>query len=70
MIVKIMFERGYWIVGKRKWWYEGSETRGTHHYFVLDSNIEGVIGKRVAVPINSAMLFILNYDYKKEQKNK
>ena len=62
MIVKIIFERGWYIIGKRKWWYQFDETGGTHHYFVLETNMDSdMVGKRIAVPIKSVLVFILNY---------
>ncbi len=51
-----------WFKGIRKWRYTSQETHGTHHFTVLDGSEEfkPLIGRRIAVPINSAKYFIIN----------
>ena len=61
MIMKIAFLDGSWLLGNRKWYYHYNETKGTHHYTVLDGSTEFIplIGFKIAVPINSVKYFIL-----------
>ena len=58
----VHFPDGSWFYGERKWNYPPTETHGTHHFMIIDGSEEFVdlIGKKVAVPINSARFFILD----------
>jgi hypothetical protein len=62
MKTKIMFNCVDYIIGKRRWWYGLDETTRVHYYLVIDSNMKDIIGKKVAVPINSVMLFVFNWN--------
>jgi hypothetical protein len=58
----IYYPDGTWVKGIRKSKYIPQETRGTHHYLVIDANneeLKKLIGKRIAVPINSVKYFVL-----------
>jgi hypothetical protein len=58
----IQYPDGSWIKGIRKKNYINNETHGTHHYFVTEVSEfidKGIIGKRIAVPINSVKYFII-----------
>ena len=66
MIMKVVFQDNSWIIGKRGWREIGipmHETKGTHHFTVIDSsdNMRDLRKREVAIPINSAKYFILNY---------
>ena len=57
----IVYKDGTWFKGDRKWHFL-NETKGTHHFIVLDGSEEfkKLIGKRVAVPIPVVKYFVLN----------
>jgi hypothetical protein len=55
----IQYPDGSYIKGIRKKQYVNQETRGTHHYLVTDATEQSLIGKRVAIPINSVKYFII-----------
>jgi hypothetical protein len=55
----IQYPDGSFIKGTRKKQYVNQETRGTHHFFVTDATEKSLIGKRVAIPINSVKYFII-----------
>ena len=55
----IQYPDGSWVKGIRKKNYINQETRGTHHFMVLDASDKSLIGKRIAVPINSVKYFII-----------
>jgi hypothetical protein len=55
----IQYPDGTFIRGVRKKQYVNQETRGTHHYMVTDATEKSLIGKRVAIPINSVKYFII-----------
>jgi hypothetical protein len=55
----IRYPDGTYIQGVRKKQYVNQETRGTHHFLVTDATDKTLIGKRVAIPINSAKYFII-----------
>lgn len=59
MRMRIIFNDGDQMEGNRKWWFQPQETKGTHHYIVTKSANPNLIGKRIAVPINSVKYFIL-----------
>lgn len=67
MIMKIVYPDGTWFIGERNQKAMGylynHETKGTHHYFVLDYGTvyELVKGQEVAIPINSVKYFVLDY---------
>jgi hypothetical protein len=69
MIMIIHFPDDSWIYGERKWWFFLKETKGTHHFIVLNASreLKETIGQKVAIPINSAKFFIL--DANKELKD-
>ena len=55
----IQYFDGSWIKGVRKKSYIQQETHGTHHFMVIDTSesLKHLIGKRVAIPINSVKYF-------------
>ena len=55
----IQYADGTFIQGVRKKGYINQETRGTHHFMVTDATDKTLIGKRVAIPINSVKYFII-----------
>ena len=58
----VVFPDGSWLKGIRKSKYVPQETHGTHHFYVTEVSEfmdKEIIGKRVAVPINSAKYFIV-----------
>jgi hypothetical protein len=55
----IRYPDGTYIQGVRKKQYVNQETRGTHHFMVTDATDKTLIGKRVAIPINSVKYFII-----------
>ncbi len=60
MIMKIVYSDGSWLLGDRKWYFL-SETKGTHHYKVLDGSPEfqRLKGRKLAVPIQAPKYFVL-----------
>lgn len=67
MIMQVVFLDGSSFVGKRgnkeTGYIFSHETKGTHHFTVLDADTEyeDLIGLEVAVPINVVKYFVLNY---------
>jgi hypothetical protein len=62
MECKIIFNEGSWVTGRRVNFTERmkiSETKGTHHWIVSDSNDKTIIGKRIAIPINSMKYLVV-----------
>ncbi len=61
MIMKIAYPDGSRFIGDRKWYFPYRETKGTHHFIVRDGSEEFklLIGRKLAVPINSPKYFIL-----------
>ena len=64
MIMKIKFHDGTWFVGEINWKTRIDETKGTHHFKVIEGSQEFILlkGKEIAVPITSAKYFVLNLD--------
>ena len=65
MIMKIVYSDGSWVIGNRKWNYL-NETKGTHHFLVLDgSNAEykSLVGQKIAVVIQQVRYFILDWQH-------
>ncbi len=63
MEMQIVFLDGSSFYGKRGLKEIGiipHETKGTHHFTVIDSDDSELIGKEVAVPISSVKYFVLN----------
>ena len=63
MKMKIVYPDGSWFIGDRNWKTQHDETKGTHHYTVLDGD-SGFIklkGKEIAVPVNQVKYFILHH---------
>lgn len=63
MIVKVVYDNGIWFIGKRTWKQSLDETRGCHHFVVLDGNVHfaEVIGKEIAIHVSNPLYFELNY---------
>ena len=67
MIMQIVFLDDSSMVGRRSMKETGllfnHETKGTHHFTVLDADSEygDLIGQEVAIPISSVRYFVLNY---------
>lgn len=67
MLMKIVYPDGSWFVGNRNRKAIGfpfnHETNGTHHFFVVSGSDEfkSFIGDELAVPVNQAKFFVLNY---------
>jgi len=61
MIMTIRYKDGSWFRGDRKLYFL-NETKGTHHFIVLDGSEEfkELIGRKIAVPVQSPKYFILN----------
>jgi hypothetical protein len=55
----IRYPDGTYIQGVRKKQYVNQETHGTHHFMVTDATDKTLVGKRVAIPINSVKYFII-----------
>lgn len=49
----VYYPDGSWFTGIRKWNYPPQETRGTHHFMVVDGSevFKPLINKRIAVPV-------------------
>jgi hypothetical protein len=58
-VMTIQYPDGTFIKGIRKAKYVNQETRGTHHFMVTDATDKTLVGKRVAIPINSVKYFII-----------
>ena len=57
----VYFPDGSWFRGDRKWYFPMQESKGTHHFIVKDGDDENfgdLVGRRVAVPINSVQFFL------------
>jgi hypothetical protein len=61
MTTKILLEHGQYVISERRWWYSLIDPPNMLFYDVADSNIDGLIGKRIAIPINSVILFVINW---------
>lgn len=66
MIMKIIFNDSTKLIGRRglkEVGFINHETKGTHHFTVLDGTAEFItmVGQEVAVPINSVKYFVLDY---------
>lgn len=67
MKMKIVYTDGTWFIGNRNnkamGYIMNHETKGTHHYFVVDTGTKTqmIIGQEVAVPIVRADFFVLDY---------
>lgn len=61
MKMKVVYNDGSWIMGKRYFHWLYGETPGTHHLIVLDSSEEftHLIGSKIAVVIAQVKYFIL-----------
>ena len=61
MKMKVVYNDGSWIIGKRYFHWLYGETLGTHHFIVLDSSgeLKHLIGKKIAVVIAQVQYFIL-----------
>ena len=64
MKCKIVFNDGTYFIGRLVNWWEKliiGETKGTHHWIVLNSGSisDDILGKRIAVPINSMKYLII-----------
>jgi hypothetical protein len=59
--IKVVYPDGMWLVGKSYIHWSYKVTPGTHHYEVLEAckELEGLVGKRVAVVISQVKYFIL-----------
>ena len=55
----IQYPDGSWFKGVRNRKYIHQETHGTHHFMVTDASDKSLIGKRIAIPINSVKYFII-----------
>ena len=53
------YQDGTFIKGIRKSKYVNQETHGTHHLLVTDATEKSLIGKRIAIPINSVKYFVI-----------
>lgn len=66
MKMRIIFPDSSWFLGDRDSKAMGGfinhETKGTHHFFVLDGDesFKPLIGQELAVPINQVKYFIMN----------
>jgi hypothetical protein len=63
----IVYPDWSWIEGERNrkttGWFFNHETKGTHHFVVIDGSeiIKEFIGKEVAVPINQVKFFVIGH---------
>jgi hypothetical protein len=57
----ICFPDGTWLKGIRKRKYISQETRGTHHFMIIETSdtLKDLMGKRIAIPINSVKYFVI-----------
>ena len=64
MTMKVVFLDGHWFVGRRELTWRYGETKGTHHFRVLDGDpwMRDLIGAKIAVPISSVQYFVLEYE--------
>jgi hypothetical protein len=58
----IIYPDGTWFIGVRKSKFISRETKGTHHFIVINgtSEFDTLKGYRLAVPINQAKYFIIS----------
>jgi hypothetical protein len=58
--MKVVYPDGSWFLGDRKWHFL-NETRGTHHFIVLDGSegFQSLKGKKIAVPVDNVKYFVL-----------
>jgi len=72
MIIKVVYRDGSWLVGKRTWLQSHDETRGCHHFKVLDGNgyFADVIGEEIAIHVSNPLYFVLNYSERKRKEGK
>ncbi|MFA5300983.1 MAG: hypothetical protein WC389_22550 [Lutibacter sp.] len=64
--LKFIYSDGSWVSGIRRWSFTWKETYGTHHIIVGDGSEEfkKLVGKRIAVPINSCKYILLELEKK------